>query len=144
MRLLLNLWYAVRQALAALARIERKVDRIMGLVEDVDAATQAIEDTMTALEGAETELVSAVDSLRDRLGDAGLPADQVAAIEADLARISAVGTRLTAAKDSVSGVKDSLDAIDPAAPPAGGGETPPPAEGNPAALPVQQSGPINA
>lgn len=120
MRKLLDIWFAVRSMLATLGRIERKVDWIMGIVEDVDTVVQAIEDGVAALGEAETEVKDAVDALAGRIPPAGtvLTDQQVAELNGDLDRLRTAADKVSTVKTDLGGVKDSLDAIDPSEQPA--------------------------
>jgi hypothetical protein len=107
-RLLWAIWLAVQGLPGALAKIEWKLGKIMGVLEDVDAQVGVIEQAVTDIEATEQQVAEAATAIEQKLAGLGLSPAQQDALAADVQRMRDATGRLGTVKSSLSDVTTGL------------------------------------
>lgn len=109
MRLLWAIWLIVQNLPGTLKRIEWKLGKIMGVLEDVDAQVGAIETAVTDIEATEQEVAAAAAAIEEKLGTLGLTPAQAEALAADVQRMRDATTKLGGVKTALTDVTTGLN-----------------------------------
>lgn len=109
MRLLWAIWLAVQGLPGTLARIEWKLGKIMGVLEDVDAQVAAVEQAVTDIEATEQQVAEAATAIEQKLAGLGLSQAQQDALAADVQRMRDATGRLGSVKSALTDVTTGLN-----------------------------------